>query len=109
MCTSIILFRKSHNWPIIIGTNRDENIDRISKFPGRHWIKEYPHIIAGKDEEKKGSWIGINDYGLVAIIHNRILDDNVSNKSTSRGHIVLEVLNYSNMNDALKYITGCVL
>ena len=104
MCTSIILFRKSHIWPVIIGTNRDENLDRMSKFPGRHWLKGYPHIIAGKDEEKKGSWIGINDYGLVAIIHNRILNDNVTNKITSRGHIVLEVLNHSNMNDALHYI-----
>ena len=104
MCTSIILFRKSHIWPVIIGTNRDENLDRISKFPERHWVKEYPHIIAGKDEEKKGSWIGINDYGLVVIIHNRILNGKVTNKSTSRGHIVLKMLNYSNMNDALQYI-----
>ena len=104
MCTSIILFRKSHIWPVIIGTNRDENLDRISKFPGRHWVIKYPHIIAGKDEEKKGSWIGINDYGLVAIIHNRVLNSIAANKKNSRGNIVLEVLNYSNINDALQYI-----
>ena len=60
MCTSVVLLRKTHIWPIIIGSNRDERIDRVSKFPGRHWIKKYPHIIGGKDEEKKGSWIGIN-------------------------------------------------
>ena len=103
MCTSIILFRKSHIWPVIIGTNRDENLDRKSKFPDRHWIKKYPHVIAGKDEEKNGSWIGVNDYGLVALIHNRKLDTKANNNGSSRGHIVLEVLNYSSINDALKY------
>ena len=106
MCTSIILYRKSHLWPVIIGTNRDENLDRKSKFPGRHWIKKYPHVVAGKDEEKNGSWIGINDYGLVAIIHNRKLDNNVTNNGFSRGHIVLEVLNYSTLDGALKYISN---
>ena len=53
MCTSIILYRKSNPWPIIIGSNRDENLDRASTFPGRHW-SHYPNIIAGKDLQKKG-------------------------------------------------------
>ena len=105
MCTSIILFRKSHIWPVIIGSNRDENLNRLSKFPGRHWLKQYPHIVAGKDEEKKGSWIGINDYGLVAIIHNRKLDGKVINNNYSRGQIILEILNNSSIEDALKYIS----
>ena len=105
MCTSIILFRKSHIWPVIIGSNRDENLNRLSKFPGRHWLKQYPHIVAGKDEEKKGSWIGINDYGLVAIIHNRKLDGKVINNNYSRGQIILEILNNSSIEGALKYIS----
>lgn len=105
MCTSIILFRKSHIWPVIIGSNRDENLNRLSKFPGRHWLKQYPHIVAGKDEKKKGSWIGINDYGLAAIIHNRKLDGKVNNNNYSRGQIILEILNHSNIEDALKHIS----
>ena len=48
MCTSIILYRKSDPWPIIIGSNRDEKLDRESIFPGRHW-NQYPNIVAGKD------------------------------------------------------------
>ena len=91
MCTSIIYFRKSHKWSVIIGTNRDERLNRKSSFPGRHWQKKYPNIIAGKDEEKKGSWIGVNDYGLTAIMHNRKLANHSINNSKSRGLIVLEV------------------
>mgnify|MGYP000898498367 CR=1 FL=1 len=52
MCTSIILFRKKNLWPVIIGTNRDERIDRESQFPGRHWKKKYPNVVGGKDLEK---------------------------------------------------------
>ena len=74
MCTSIILFRKSSSWPVIIGSNRDEHLNRKSMFPGRHWKKEYPNVVGGKDLKKKGSWIGINDNGLVALIHNRLSD-----------------------------------
>ena len=103
MCTSIVLFNKSKKWPVIIGSNRDESLNRGSKFPSRHWKKHYPNIIAGKDEEKKGSWIGVNDNGLVAIIHNRKLDLNVERK-TSRGKVILEILKYTKVNDSLKYL-----
>ena len=54
MCTSIILFRKKNLWPIIIGTNRNERLDRKSLFPNRHWKKKYPNIVGGKDMEKNG-------------------------------------------------------
>ena len=67
MCTSIILFRKDHEWPLIIGSNRDEQLNRKSKFPDRHWLKTYPKIIGGFDEKKQGTWLGINDDQLIAI------------------------------------------
>ena len=44
MCTSIILFRKKNLWPVIIGTNRDERLDRKSLFPNRYWKEKYPNI-----------------------------------------------------------------
>ena len=103
MCTSIISINYSKEWPVIIGSNRDEDLKRESKFPGRHWSNNYPNIIAGKDEKKQGSWIGINDFNIVALIHNRKKNKKIIN-SISRGKIVLEVLNYSNINDSLEYI-----
>ena len=105
MCTSIILFRKSASWPLIIGSNRDENLHRKSIFPGRHW-KKYPNIIGGKDLEKNGSWIGINDNRLVAIIHNGISSNKITKFKYSRGNIVLEVLKYNSINEALNYISA---
>ena len=106
MCTSIILFRKSSSWPVIIGSNRDEHLNRKSMFPGRHWKKEYPNVVGGKDLKKKGSWIGINDNGLVALIHNRLSDKKDSLFKYSRGKIVLEVLKNNSIKNALEYITS---
>src|SRR6202047_5138121 len=37
MCTLVILRRPEHDWPVIIGANRDEMIDRPAQPPGRHW------------------------------------------------------------------------
>ena len=106
MCTSIILFRKKNLWPVIIGTNRDERLDRKSLFPNRHWKKKYPNIVGGKDLEKNGSWIGVNDFGITAIIHNRKPDKEFVKKKNSRGKIVLETLRHSSIKDALKYISS---
>ena len=106
MCTSVVLLRKTHIWPIIIGSNRDERIDRVSRLPGRHWKNQYPHITAAKDEEKKGSWIGINDYGLAAIIHNRKFNFKNINNKKSRGKIVLKTLNCHNIESALIYLSN---
>ena len=106
MCTSIILFRKKNLWPVIIGSNRDERLDRKSLFPGRNWKKKYPNIVGGKDLEKQGSWIGVNDFGITAIIHNRKLDKKLVEKKNSRGIIILETLKHSSIKKSLKYISS---
>ena len=101
MCTSIVLFRKSHNWPLIIASNRDESLKRQSLLPGRHWNK-YPNILGGKDLKKNGSWIGINDNKIVSIMHNR-KPNQIKKKFKSRGKLILEVLKYKNIESAIKY------
>tara|TARA_B100001123_G_C15171877_1_gene971744 strand:+ start:242 stop:1009 length:768 start_codon:yes stop_codon:yes gene_type:complete len=104
MCTSVVLFRKDHPWPIIIGSNRDESFSRNSKFPGRHWLTDYPKIVGGYDVEKKGTWIAVNDFGLYAIIHNRKLKENNNLKKETRGKIILKILSYDNLNSVLSSI-----
>ena len=92
MCTTIILYRKDAKWPLIIGSNRDENLNRKSKFPGRHWGENYPNIIGGLDLKVGGSWCAINDDGLLSIIHNRILEKNNKKKKITRGKIIINIL-----------------
>src|SRR2546423_1884908 len=69
MCTLVILRRPEHEWPVIIGANRDEMIDRAAKPPGRHW-PDRTEVVAGLDLLAGGSWLGLNDWGVAAAILN---------------------------------------
>ena len=92
MCTLLILFRPKDKWPLIIAGNRDEMIDRPWLSPGKHW-PDAPNVIAGKDLTAGGSWLGINESGLVATILNRSNSLGPSSNKLSRGNIVIDVLN----------------
>ena len=70
MCTLVILRRPGHPWPVLIAANRDELKGRAAAAPARHW-PERPQVIAGLDVEAGGSWLGLNDDGLIAAVMNR--------------------------------------
>lgn len=94
MCTLIILRRPGHAWPVILGANRDEKIDRPWQPPGRHW-PDRPEVVAGRDELAGGSWLGINDFGVVAGILNRVGTLGPAPGQRSRGELVLEALDHA--------------
>ena len=105
MCTLIIRWHPGDDWPLIIGSNRDEMKTRQSKPPGRHW-PDRPEIIAGIDETAGGSWLGVNDFGVVAAILNRSNSLGPKEGKRSRGELVLEALDHADASDAAKAITS---
>ena len=94
MCTLLLLHRPSHRWPVLIAANRDEMRQRPSSPPARHW-PDRAHIVAGRDELAGGSWLGINDEGLVAAIMNRPGSLGPDAVKRSRGELVLEALDHA--------------
>lgn len=100
MCTFVILRRPDQSWPVIIGANRDEMVDRPSSPPGRHW-PERPGTIAGRDDLAGGSWLGLNDDGVVAGIMNRMNTLGPEAGKRSRGELVLEALDHADARDAV--------
>jgi uncharacterized protein with NRDE domain len=99
MCTLVILLRPGVDWPVVIGANRDEMADRPWTPPGRHW-PERPHIVAGRDDLAGGSWLGINDDGVVAGIMNRMNTLGPQSGKRSRGELVLEALDHADARAA---------
>src|SRR2546422_7569338 len=91
MCTLVILRRPDHRWPVLIGANRDEMIDRPWQPPGRHW-PDRPEVVAGLDALAGGSWVGINDWGVAAAVLNRHGSLGPMPDRRSRGELVLEAL-----------------
>ena len=94
MCTLVILRRPGHRWPVLIGANRDEMIDRASKPPGRHW-PDRPELVAGLDTLAGGSWLGVNDWGVAAAVLNRHGSLGPAPDRRSRGVLVLEALDHA--------------
>ena len=94
MCTLVILRRPDHRWPVLIGANRDEMIDRPWQPPGRHW-PDRPEVVGGLDSLAGGSWLGINDWGVAAAVLNRHGSLGPLPGRRSRGELVLEALDHA--------------
>jgi uncharacterized protein with NRDE domain len=99
MCTVVVLRRPGHDWPLLIAANRDEMIGRPWRPPGRHW-PDRPEVTAGLDELAHGSWLGLNDHGVVAGILNRFGTLGPAPGQRSRGELVLEALDHADAGDA---------
>ena len=105
MCTFVILRRPGADFPVLIAANRDEMITRPWLPPARHW-PDRPEVIAGKDELAGGTWLGLNDHGVVAGILNRFGSLGPAPGVRSRGELVLEALDHADAADAAKALSA---
>ena len=94
MCTLVILRRPGHDWPLIVAANRDEMRDRPWAPPARHW-GDRAHVTAGLDRLAGGTWLGINDDGLIAGVLNRTGSLGPDPDCRSRGELPLEALDHA--------------
>ena len=94
MCTLVILLRPGHDWPCLVAANRDERSDRAALPPGRHW-EDRPEVLAGLDVAGGGSWLGLNDHGLLAAVLSRAASLGPQPGKRSRGELVLEALDHA--------------
>ena len=104
MCTLVILCRPGHAWPLILATNRDEMGDRPWKPPARHWPNR-PQVVAGLDLLAGGTWLGLNDSGVVAGVLNRPHSLGPRPHFRSRGELPLEALDHSEAAAAAEAIS----
>lgn len=94
MCTVVTLRRPGHPWPLLLAANRDEMGDRPWRSPARHW-NDRPDVVAGLDELAGGSWLGVNEAGVVAAILNRRNSLGPAPGMRSRGELVLDALDHA--------------
>ncbi|WP_119168798.1 NRDE family protein [Algihabitans albus] len=99
MCTIVLLRRPDTAWPVLLAGNRDEMRDRPWRGPGRHW-PDRPEVVAGQDELAGGSWLGVNDHGVLACILNRYGSLGPAAGKRSRGELVLEALDHADASAA---------
>ena len=90
MCLIAVAWRARDDLPLVVAANRDEWRDRPAE-PARWWEGE-PRLLAGRDLQAGGTWMGITAGGRFAAVTN--FRDPAERRSTaiSRGGLVTEFL-----------------
>lgn len=104
MCTVVVLRRIGHTFPLVLAANRDEMQNRPSRLPARHW-EDRSDVVAGLDVLAGGTWMGLNDNGVVAAILNRRGTLGPAEGFRSRGEIPLEALDHADAATAIEALS----
>ncbi|XOV92384.1 MAG: NRDE family protein [Bacteroidota bacterium] len=100
MCL-IVLGQNIHpKYKLILVANRDEFYLRPTQ--SAHFWEGDNKLLAGKDLEAGGTWMGINKFGHLAAVTNFRDPINYQNNKASRGQIPINFLNKE--TTAVKYI-----
>jgi uncharacterized protein with NRDE domain len=100
MCILAIQYRAARDAPVLIAHNREESFDRPSQGPriqsGR------PRVVCGIDRKCGGTWLGVNQFGLLVVAGNRSKVITPV-EPRSRGLLCRELLNDSNAREAAEH------
>ena len=93
MCILFIAVNQHQAYPLIIAANRDEFYARPTA-KSCFW-DEYPHMLAGKDVQAGGSWMGINRQGQIGALTNIRDPRHINQLAPTRGKLVSDYLTQS--------------
>jgi hypothetical protein len=88
MCLLIVIREIVPQWPLVIAANRDERYDRPSEPP--RLINDQPGVFGGRDKVAGGTWLAVNQHGMIGAIANRPLGDGPRKSTRSRGLLCLD-------------------
>jgi len=91
MCLILFAWQTHTRYPLVVAANRDEFHDRPT-LAADYW-EDSPDILAGRDIQAGGTWLGISRTGRFAAISNyREPQLKASPLEYSRGHLVRDFL-----------------
>jgi uncharacterized protein with NRDE domain len=97
MCLLALLFRTIPDAPVVVGANREEAYARNGEppqlLPGRLGA------IGGRDPTAGGTWLGVNERGVLAAVTNRP-KIRLPEQPRSRGLLTRDLLGYPNATEA---------
>lgn len=86
----LFAWRAFDDAPIVFAANRDEALDRPSTAPAIRDV-DGTRVLAPRDEVARGTWLGVNEHGVLVALANRWLaDERVGDRS--RGLLVRDAL-----------------
>lgn len=101
MCTLHLFYQVFEDAPVLFAANRDENLDR--GWLGPDLIGTDPGIFGPRDLSAGGTWLGVNEAGLLVGLANHHDTLTISPSLCSRGVIVLEALRSGSADEARRF------
>ncbi|MFB6134649.1 MAG: NRDE family protein [Halanaeroarchaeum sp.] len=101
MCTILFAFQEFSDAPLAVAANRDESPDRPSSPPAV--TEGDPSVLAPRDERAGGTWMGINEHRVFAIVANRWTDRSLE-ATRSRGLLVRDILEADSVGAAVEVV-----
>lgn len=102
MCTILILQRVCPDYPLVLGTNRDEFFDRPATGAVR--LLEQPVVVGGRDLKAGGTWMGVRADGLFVGVTNQRTETPPDPGLRSRGDLVMEALQCDDVVDLKRWV-----
>ena len=97
MCILFIAIKQHPQYPLIIAANRDEFFARPSR--AAHYWADAPDILAGRDLQAGGTWLGVRKTGQIAAVTNLRVPDLIRADARSRGELVARYLRNDDSRD----------
>jgi uncharacterized protein with NRDE domain len=90
VCLILVAWRAHPDFPLLVAANRDEFFARPTAPAG--WWSDAPDILAGRDLQAGGTWLGVNRRGAFAGLTNFRDPASQRPNAPSRGSLVSESL-----------------
>lgn len=91
MCVVAVAIEAHPRWRFIMAGNRDELHARPA-LPLARWPDGDIHILAGRDVQSGGAWLGVSEHGRVAVVTNIRTGMLPDPAKLSRGDLVADYL-----------------
>ncbi len=101
MCLLVVVSRLDPAAPLVIGANRDERLDRPAQAMTVLRTAD-PRILGGRDEEAGGTWLAVNEHGVVAGLTNRPSPEGRDPAKRSRGELPLALAQHRDAASAVE-------
>jgi uncharacterized protein with NRDE domain len=106
VCTLILLLGQVPDWPIVVGSNRDEHFARPAAPPAL-FASEGERFVAPQDLQAGGTWMGINARGIFVGVTNRRSAAEPSADLRSRGSLVRQLLALPDLSAMAEALARC--